>query len=300
MAMTHRRAVSLMILATLLWSIAGVVTRQLDAARSFEVTFWRSFFNALSLVVALSVLRGAGFWRDLLYLRWPVWVSGLCWAVMYTAFMVAITLTTVAGVLVTIAVGPLITALFLRVFLGHRLPFRTWLAIGLAAAGIAWMYGREAAHEASLLGMLVAGIVPLAAATNWTLLQYVAAQRRSGEGDDDMMPAVLIGAALSALATFPAAMPLQATAHDVGLLGVLGVAQLALPCLLVVRLSRELPASEISLLGLLEVLFGVTWAWLWGGETPSSATLLGGALVIGALVLNEYFAQRRGTAAGLA
>ena len=51
--MTHRRAVALMILTTLLWSMAGVVTRQLDAARSFEVNFWRSLFNALALIVAL-------------------------------------------------------------------------------------------------------------------------------------------------------------------------------------------------------------------------------------------------------
>ena len=105
--MTHRRAVGLMILAALLWSIAGVVTRHLDAARSFEVTFWRSFFNALALIVALSVLRGSGFWRGLRQWRWPVWVSGVCWSIMYIAFMVAMTLTTVAGVLVTIAVGPL-------------------------------------------------------------------------------------------------------------------------------------------------------------------------------------------------
>eukprot|EP01136_Pigoraptor_vietnamica_P010167 Opistho-1_new@47479 len=110
--MTHGRAVALMIVVTLLWSIAGVVTRHLDAARSFEVTFWRSLFNALALAVALSAMRGAALWRGLLHSPWPVWVSGLCWATMFTAFMVAITLTTVANVLVTMAIGPLITALF--------------------------------------------------------------------------------------------------------------------------------------------------------------------------------------------
>jgi drug/metabolite transporter (DMT)-like permease len=55
----------------------------------------------------------------------------------------------------------------------------------------------------------------------------------------------------------------------------------------VVRLSRELPAPEISLLSLLEVIFGVTWAWLWADEYPSTHTLQGGILVIGALVANE-------------
>ena len=61
--MSHARAVTLMVLVTLLWSSAGVVSRHLEAARGFEVTFWRSAFNALALLVALPLLRGAGLWR---------------------------------------------------------------------------------------------------------------------------------------------------------------------------------------------------------------------------------------------
>jgi drug/metabolite transporter (DMT)-like permease len=81
---------------------------------------------------------------------WPVWFSGLCWSVMFTAFMLAITLTTVANVLVTMAIGPLITALFTRLFLRHRLPARTWLAIAVGGVGIAWMFGQEAKSGLSL------------------------------------------------------------------------------------------------------------------------------------------------------
>jgi len=293
--MTHRRAVALMILTTLLWSIAGVVTRQLDAARSFEVTFWRSLFNALALIVALSVMRGPALWRGIARARWPLWASGLCWSVMFTGFMVAMTLTTVANVLLVMAICPLVTALFARVFLNQRLPTRTWLAILAGGAGIVWMFGGESARGASPAGTLVALAVPLAAATNWTVLQFVA-NGKHGVGRQepiDMLPAVLIGAGLSALATLPLAQPLAASAHDLGLLALLGVAQLAIPCLLAVRLSRELPAAEIALLGLLEVLFGVTWAWLGAGEQPASTTLTGGALVIGALLANELLELRR-------
>ena len=295
--MTHRRAVCLLILATLLWSIAGVVTRQLDAARSFEATFWRSLFNALALIVTLSVLRGAEFWRAFWQAGWPVWASGVCWALMYTAFMVAMTMTTVANVLVMIALGPLVTALFSRFFLDHRLPARTWLAILLAGVGIGWMYGREALAGVSLSGTLVASVVPVAAAANWIVLQFVAARGATNEGGQrtaapDMMQAVLIGATLSALLTLPVAWPLQASAHDLAWLGLLGVVQLAIPCLIVVRLSRELPAAEISLYDLLEVVFGVTWAWLWGGETPSTATLVGGSLMVVTLALNELLGLR--------
>ncbi len=278
-----------MVMCTLLWSIAGVVVRHLDSARSFEVTFWRSAINALALGLALHWMRGPALWRNLLRAPWPVWVSGGCWSVMFTAFMVAVTLTTVANVLVTMALGPLITALFSRIFLKHRLAWRTWAAIAVAGAGIAWMFGQGAAGG-SLLGTAVALAVPIAAAINWTVLQHV----NHGAGDDaqDMLPPVLIGGVISALVTLPLAYPFQATPHDMGLLTLLGVVQLALPCLLVVRLSRVLSAPELSLLGLLEVIFGVLWAWWFAGEAPGSTALTGGALVIGALVANELAAMR--------
>ena len=299
--MSHLRAVSLMILVTLLWSMAGVVTRHLDSAPSFEVTFWRSAFNGVALALALTWIRGPGLWRSLLHAPPVLWLSGMCWAVMFTSFMVAITLTTVANVLITLAVGPLITALFARFFLNHRLSTATWLAIAVASLGIAWMFSQKGDVRLSLLGTLVALAVPLSSATNFTILQQVGLKRAmSSVGGSkplqDMLPAVLIGATLSALVTLPLAWPFQASFHDLRLLGFLGVFQLAIPCLLVVRLSRELPAPEISLLALLEVVFGVTWAWLWAGETPSANTLGGGVLVLGAMVANELarmFGQRR-------
>ena len=80
--MTHRRAVLVMVAVTLMWSIAGVVSRQLEAARSFEVTFWRSTFNALGLVVLLAWLRGpAPLMRSLREGGRTLWLSGLCWSV---------------------------------------------------------------------------------------------------------------------------------------------------------------------------------------------------------------------------
>jgi drug/metabolite transporter (DMT)-like permease len=292
--LTHRRAVLLMVLVTLMWSIAGVVTRHLDAARGFEVNFWRSLCNAIALVTALGAMRGPVFVRSLASARWPVWISSLCWAVMFTSFMIAMTLTTVANVLVVLAVGPLITALFARAFLRHRLPARTWAAIALGCIGIAWMFGQEAASGVSLAGSLLAFAVPCSSAVNYTLLQSIAHAPAGGNTHSpDMLPAILVGALLSAFLTLPFAWPLQASLHDVALLALLGVVQLAIPCLLVVRLSRELPAAEIALLGLLEVLFGVLWAWLGAGERPSPATLSGGSLVIAALIFNEALALRQ-------
>lgn len=292
----HARAVALMVLATLMWSIAGVVTRQLEAARSFEVTFWRSAFNAVALALLLSVLRGpGGLWRGLRDGGRLLWVSGACWCVMYTAFMLALTLTTVANVLITMALAPLFTALASRVALGHRLPARTWAAIAVAGIGIAWMYGRElgGGDLRHLWGTLVALGVPLAAATNWTLLQHAAGRGQAAGDGPDMLCAVLIGAVASALVTLPLAVPLQASLHDQAWLALLGVFQLAIPCLIAVHASRTLKAPEAALLSLLEVLFGVAWAWLGAGEQPGAAVIGGGLLVLGALAANEAVALRQ-------
>jgi drug/metabolite transporter (DMT)-like permease len=294
--LAHRHAVAAMVVTALLWSIAGVVTRQLDSARGFEVNFWRSAFNAAALVALLAAWRGpAALARSFARGGRALWLSGMCWCVMYTAFMLALTLTTVANVLVTMALAPLFTALLARALLAHRLAPRTWLAIAAAGLGIAWMYGAQfAAGEARhIAGTLVALAVPLAAASNWTLLQHLnrtaaaPAAEPAADAAGDMLTAVLLGALLSAALTLPLALPLTATRTDIGWLALLGVVQLAVPCLLAVIAARSLSAPEASLLSLLEVVFGVAWAWLGAGETPAASVLAGGALVLAALVGNE-------------
>jgi len=323
----HAGAAFGMVVVTLMWSIAGVVSRSLQTAESFEVTFFRSLFNLVGLGVALTWVRGWTLWPDLLRSPRVVWLSGLCWSVMFTAFMVALTMTRVANVLVTMSISPLLTAVFARVFLHHRQPARTWVAIAVAGAGIAWMFGHnmQAADARSLAGMAVAFAVPLASALNYTVLQH--AGRRPAAGDEparavaaepapvhvarddavraeaaqpDLFSAVLIGAALSALATLPLSLPFKANPHDLGLLFGLGIVQLAAPCLLLVRVARSLPAPEVALIGLLEVIFGVLWAWVGAGEAPGGAALTGGAIVVGALVFNELLSLRERSAAPLA
>lgn len=279
-----------MIAVTLMWSIAGVVTRHLEHARSFEVTFWRSFFTLLSLLVILPVAQGREVFGRIARGSRPLWLSGLCWSVMFTAFMLALTLTTVANVLVTLAVGPLLTALAARVFIGHRIPGRTWLAIAVAGMGIAWMYGSQVSGG-QLPGTLVALCVPMAAALNWTLVQ-----RSQAHGEKvDLVPAVLVGALISSVLTLPLALPLRATVHDVVLLALLGLVQLAIPCALSVVCARVLKAPEVSLLALLEVIFGIAWAWLGANEIPQAAVLGGGALVIVALMVNELLGWKERT-----
>jgi drug/metabolite transporter (DMT)-like permease len=288
MKLTHNGAVGLMVAVAFMWSTAGVVTRHLDAARSFEVTLWRALFTAVSLLFILPLMRGRSVFANIRHAGRSFWVSGLCWSVMFTAYMVALTLTSVANVLVTMSIGPLMTALIARVFIGHRIPIRTWVAIVVAGAGIAYMYGAQLAGG-QMVGTLVALCVPIAGATNWTVTQNAHAQGH----DVDLVPAVFVGAVISCLVTLPLAYPFQATAHDLGLLAYLGVFQLAIPCVLSVLCARVLKAPELSLLALLEVVFGIGLAWLGAGEAPGPTVLVGGTLVIGALVANELLGWKQ-------
>lgn len=271
-----------MVLAPVLWSTAGVVTRHVERATRFEMVFWRSLFAFAFVALALALSR------RIVTLGKPVVLSGAMWAVMFTAFMVALTFTSVANTLVVMSLAPLLTALLARAFLSDPLPLRTWVAVAAAAVGITWMFranlGVQSAQDYA--GMAIASLVPIAAAINVVTLRAAAARL-------DLRAAVMLGGALSCLIAAPLALPFQATGKDVLLLAFLGVFQLGLPCVLLVVASRTLYAPEIALLGLLEVLLGPLWAWLGAGETPSRGTLAGGAIVLGALALNEVAAVRR-------
>ena len=292
MKLTHTRAVLLMVVIAFMWSIAGVVTRHLESARSFEVTFWRSFFTLLSLMVILPLFQGREVFSRIRHGGRALWISGVCWSFMFTAFMMALTLTSVANVLITLAVGPFLTALLARVVIGHQIAMRTWLAIAVAGLGIGWMFGGDLQANgdgSQLAGTLVALLVPMAGAINWTVVQ-----RSQAQGDKvDLVPAVMVGAFISSLVTLPLALPLTATAHDVALLAMLGLVQLAIPCVLSVRCASVLKAPEIALLALLEIIFGILLAWLGAGEVPGTNVLTGGALVLGALLVNELFGWRQ-------
>ena len=285
--LSHGQAVVLMVANAAMWSIAGVVTRQLESAQSFEITFWRSLFTFLSLLVLLPLTQGRDVFKGMRQGGVSLWLSGVCWSVMFTAFMLALTMTTVANVLITMAMGPFFTALVARVVLGQRIDVRTALAIVMAALGIAWMFGAEVATQ-GWLGFVVALCVPLAAAVNWTVVQRAAVRGLAV----DLAPGVLIGAAISCLVTLPMSMPFQAVATDVAWLALLGLVQLAIPCLLSVACARVLKAPEVSLLALLEVVFGIFLAWWGAGEEPSSSVFSGGLLVLGALLAHQGLAWR--------
>ena len=281
----HRRAIALMVIAPILWSVAGVVTRHLESAGRWEVTFWRSLFAAVFVAAVLLFTRGVKAWDAVRATGGYGVLSGAMWSIMFIAFMLALMTTTTANTLIVNSISPLITALLARAVLRDPIAPRTWAAIVLAMAGMLWMFGSGFAggEPRHLAGMLIALAVPLAAAVNFVTLKHAG---RSV----DLIPAVLLGAVFSAAITLPFALPFTASLHDIALLAMLGCLQLGLPCMLMVRASPQLSAPDISLLAMLEVVLGPLWAWLGAGEAPALATLAGGALVIAALLVNELAA----------
>jgi drug/metabolite transporter (DMT)-like permease len=282
---SHLSAVVLMIIAPILWSTAGVLSRHLESAKSFEVSFLRIFFAAVFVLLALSWQYRSGVFDKLKSLSSYAWFSGTLWASTFTCFMLAITMTTVANAVIVESLSPLLTALFAWLFLKEKIPLRTWLAILMAFLGMIYMFidGFSKLDGRGLIGVMLALCVPLAVSINVIVLKKAGQQV-------DLIPAVFVGAALSALLMAPMALPLSASLNDILILACMGVFQLGLPCMLMVYAAKALSAPEISLLSLLEVLLGPLWVWLAVGEQPAQATLLGGAVVLAALIINEMTA----------
>jgi drug/metabolite transporter (DMT)-like permease len=280
---SHWQAVGLLAFCALLWSTAGVFTRQLHHPEGFEVTFWRSVFCVLAMVFLIWHKTRSNPAKAVQVMGLTGLFSGLMWAIMFVCFMVALTRTSTANTLLVSSISPLLAALLGWLVLGHKIKPTTWLAIGLAFVGIWWMV-RGALSTDGLDGMLIALGVPIAAALNIVVVKKVGARV-------DLAPAVLIGGVLSALITLPLAWPLESGGHDLIILALLGFLQLALPCFLMLRAVPFLAAHEIALITMLEVLLGPIWAWLWAGETISSATWQGGLAVLAALLINEFLSR---------
>lgn len=281
----HRNAVLLLLFCTLLWSTAGVATRFLERAESFEVTFWRSLFCVIGVTAALAVNNRGNPIAPVVRMGRAGVISGLMWAVMFTCFMIALTQTTVANALLVSSLSPLCSAVLAWLVLGERIRPGTWIAIAVALAGIVWMV-RDGVSAQGMTGMIIALGVPIAAAVNLVTLRRMHARV-------DLGPAVLIGGVLSCMVMLPVAWPLSATTNDLLILAYLGFFQLALPCVLMVRVAAHLAPQEIALIALLEIVLGALLAWIGAGEALSAATIQGGLIIIGALIVNELVGQQR-------
>jgi drug/metabolite transporter (DMT)-like permease len=270
----QRRGQIYVALAAVAWSSAGVLQRQLTLETSTQV-FGRAAFAGAALLAYVAVVdRG----RVLQAFR-SIGIAGiavaLCVATASGSFIAALNHSSVARVLVILAVSPVLAALLARAMLGEPITRRTLVAMALALAGIALMFG--APGEGSLAGDGLSFVTALAFA-----LMIVITRWRQ---DVSMAPATCLSQAILVVAFLPFASPSEIGGGDLGWLAALGIGQIGLGFVFLTVGARLIPAAQVGLITLLEVVLAPAWVWLALDERPSTLTFVGGAIVIVAIVI---------------
>ena len=271
-AADQRRGRLFVAAAALAWSTAGLLQRELttDTATQLAGRALFAFLGVLAYVVVSERGHVVGALR-------AVGRAGLVFAALTAVssgtFIIALNHTSVANVLFMLAVAPVLAAA-LGTLIGEQVTARTWVAIAIAVGGVALMVGGP--DRPNAIGTSVA----LLCAATFAVTLVIARHRR----EVSMAPATCLSQLLVFVCAAPFASPSQAGGKDLALLISLGVGQIGLGLILFTIGARLIPAAEVGLITLLEIILGPVWVWLSRGERPGAATLAGGAIVLGAVV----------------
>ncbi|MBL8834319.1 MAG: DMT family transporter [Rhodospirillales bacterium] len=286
MSASSARGVAIMVAASVAWSTSGLFVRALDGTGAWAMVFWRSIGMILFLGAYMLWRYRRDTFAKIVGLGGAGFAAAALLASTFFFFLYAVSVTTVATALFLMSTSPFWAAVVARVVLGEPLAARTLAAIAACIVGVTIMVG-DALEFGSVLGPLSALCVSICFAFQITVI------RKAG-GKADMVPSVLVAGLLSAALALPLGWPLLDTGlHDILVLMAMGVIQLGCGCLLMTIATRHLSAADVGLLALLETMLGPLWVWLVFAERPSDATLLGGAIILGALVANEVVGLRR-------
>lgn len=282
------RGVALVILAGTLMSVGGIGVRLIESAGAWQILFYRSLALIATLLVVLAIRNRGGPLGAFRAGGLPAMVAGLSLSFAFCGFIFSLSYTTVANTLFVLAAAPFLAAVLGLLVLGEAVRRATWLAMTVALAGIGAMVW-EGFARGNPLGDLTALLAALGFAGFTVALRWGKTR--------DMRPAVCWAALFTAIAA-GVAIPSSGggfaiSAWDLGLSAIMGAVQIGAGLLVYTAGSRHLPAAELALLALTEVVLGPIWVWLGIGETPSLATLLGGAVVLGAIVGNALSGLRR-------
>ena len=245
------------IAAATAFSTAGLIVRRIDLP-AWDVSFWRSALLVAALLPLLIWQRRA-IWIDVRNAGPALLLSALLLAGSFVAFILALGLAPVANVLIMFGATPFITALAARLFLGEKLHLHTVLAMAAAVVGLAISVAGSL-QAGALAGMAVAGIVVLCMSGNYVVVRH----RR----DVGMTPAIWLAGLMSGLVALPFAHPETVTWSQLPWLLALSPGQLAGGLLLYMASLKRIPAGRAALLGLLELVLGPVWVWLFDGEKP--------------------------------
>ena len=290
--MGYRAGVAMVLAAGVLWSFMGLAIRMIPEAGTWAVVFYRSLgmVPVLLAFIALrsggrpwAVIRGAG-------VAGVIGGGGLIFA--FLGAIYAIQTTSVANAVFLYSASPFFSALLGRIVLGERVRPATWAAIGLAAVGIAVMV-REGLEGGALAGDAAALISARGFASFTVALRW----GRVG----DMYPAVLLGGvftiALAAVAIWSGAGTLALAPRDAGIAMAMGAGLLASGMVIYTLGSRVVPAGELALFSMTEVMLGPVWVWVFLGEKATPGALTGGTILLAAIAGNALSGARARAAA---
>jgi drug/metabolite transporter (DMT)-like permease len=261
-------------LAAIAWSTAGVLQRQLTLDTTTQV-FGRAVFAAAALLAYVALVERGGVVRAFRSVGLAGLAVAVCVATAAASFISALNYASVARVLFILAVAPVLAALLARVTLGEPITRRTAQAMALALVGVTIMLG--APGEGSLAGDSLAFL----AASSFAVMVVITRWRH----DVSMAPATCLSQVILVLVFLPFATPGEIEGGDLGWLAALGIGQIGLGFALLTVGARLIPAAQVGLITLLEVVLGPLWVWLALDERPSTLTLVGGAIVIAAIVM---------------
>lgn len=277
-AAAYRRGVAFILLGSVCASWLGLGIRLMESATAWQILAYRSL-GAIPFLLAVIAIRSPG--RVAAVFReagLTALVGALGLATAFSAIIIAIQLASVANAMFLLAAAPFFAAVLGRVILGEHVRGATWLAIACAFAGVGIMVA-----EGIGLGYLRGNIAGLLAALG--LATYIIALRRGRL--TDMLPSNVMGAAVGlAVATAVCLVTgdgLVLSLHDALLSLALGAFQLGLALAFITVGSRSVPAADISLLAMTEVVLAPFWVWLAFGETAGLLTLVGGLLLLAAI-----------------
>ncbi|NBV03116.1 MAG: DMT family transporter [Acidimicrobiia bacterium] len=269
----------------IMFSFTGVFFRAIESATDWQFLLVRAA-GALTAMLVITVLRAGRRPVPFRIIGWRTALAGVLLGAMSALYILAFARTSVATVTFLIAAGPLSGAFFGRVMLGERLHRSTVVAIAIAAVGIGVMAARGV-DTGRVDGFVLAAVIP-------AILGLYNVLIRSTPNVDPVIPAIISN-------SLAIPVTLVMTWRGAGLDMPIGDAVLGFSAgfvLIGVGLPlfnlghRSVPTAQISLLIMTEVVLAPLWVWIWPGETPATATLIGGALVIGAVVYQIASADR--------
>jgi drug/metabolite transporter (DMT)-like permease len=274
-AAQHRRGRLFVGFAAIAWSTAGLLQRELTTDVPTQLA-GRSFFAVIGVGGYILVTeRGRVLHAFRAIGRAGVAIAALL-AVSSSSFFIALNYTSVANVLFMQALAPIIAAAF-GTMIGDRVARRTWVAMAVALAGVALMVGGPG--RPSTVGLTLSLVMSVSFAATLVLTRH----RR----DVSMAPAMCLSQVAVFVLAAPFAQPGQAGALDIMLFALLGIAQIGLGFIFLTIGARLIPAGEVALITLLEIVLGPLWVWLFLSEGPSAATFTGGMIVLGAVLLQS-------------